>query len=105
MDIKNLTQETFDEEVMDCPLPVLVEFWARWCGHCRAFAPVIETVGENMHSTVKICKVEVDDNPELCSEYNIHSIPTMLFFKEGELVDTIEGAMDEDRLTQKLSTL
>lgn len=98
----DLTKDNFDQEVLECKLPVLVEFWATWCGHCRAFSPTIDKLCGDTQGKAKICKVEVDDNPELSSEYGINSIPTMIIVVNGEIVDTIVGATTEEELVDKL---
>ncbi len=86
-----LTAENFDEEVLLSSLPVLVDFWASWCGPCRMLAPVVEEFAEEHEGEVKVGKVNVDEQPELAARYGIASIPTLLVFKNGALVNTAVG--------------
>lgn len=102
---KDITKENFEQEVLQSDQPVLLEFWANWCGQCKAFAPVIDEVCKDMGDKVKICKVEVDENPELAAEYEVRAIPTMFIIKDGEVIDTIEGARTKEELEQKLDSL
>lgn len=101
----DVTKDNFDKEVTECEQPVLVEFWAAWCGHCKAYAPVIDEVSKDMEGQVKVCKVEVDDNPELSEEFEVRSIPTLFLIKNGEIVDRIEGALPKEKLEEKLQAL
>lgn len=102
---KDITKENFEQEVLQSDQPVLLEFWANWCGQCKAFAPVIDEICKDMDGKVKVCKVEVDENPELAAEYEVRAIPTMFIIKDGEVVDTIEGARTKEELEQKLNSL
>jgi len=86
------TDAAFDTEVLNSSEPVLVDFWAEWCGPCRAIAPVLEEMAEASEGRVTLMKVNVDENPGLAARYGIRSIPTILFFKEGALVDRVVGA-------------
>ena len=82
MEIK-LTKDNFDAEVINSNIPVLVDFWATWCGPCRMIAPVIESIAEKFDGRIKVGKVNVDEEPEISLEYNIASIPTVMIFKNG----------------------
>lgn len=88
-----LTSENFEEEVLRSEIPVLVDFWATWCGPCRMMAPVIAQIAEEQEGKIKVGKIDVDDEPELAVRYGIASIPTLKVFKNGEVVKTSIGAI------------
>ncbi len=89
--IIEVTDQSFGGEVLESDIPVLVDYWAPWCGPCRMAAPVLEKIADEYEGRLKVCKVNVDENREAASQYRIMSIPTMLLFKNGELVDQITG--------------
>lgn len=87
-----VTDSNFETEVLNSTTPVLVDFWATWCGPCRAIAPVLEDLSQELGDRVKIVKLDVDENPQTAGSFNIRSIPTMIVFKDGKPVDTKIGA-------------
>ncbi len=98
----HLTDENFDEEINKNPL-VLVDFWAEWCAPCRIIAPLIEQLAGEYQGKLLFGKVNVDENPSTASKYRIMSIPSLLFFKEGKLVDTVIGAVPKNYLVEKIN--
>jgi len=99
------TDETFQSEVLQRAEPVLVDFWASWCGPCRMIAPVIEELAADFEGRAKVAKVDVDDNPQVAGRYGIRSIPTLLFFKNGQVVDQVIGVAPKKVLADKLTLL
>ena len=101
-----VTDTTFEEEVLKSEIPVLVDFWAEWCGPCRMIGPIVEELGKEYEGKLKVAKVDVQNNNDVASKYKIRSIPALLFFKNGEVVDQIIGAVPkkavEDRLAKVL---
>jgi thioredoxin 1 len=101
-----VTETTFEEEVLKSEIPVLVDFWAEWCGPCRMIGPIVEELGKEYEGRLKVAKIDVQNNNNVASKYGIMSIPALLFFKNGEVVDQIIGAVPkkavEDRLTRVL---
>ncbi len=101
-----LTDANFQSEVIDSDLPVLVDFWAEWCGPCKMIGPIIDQVATDLEGVAKVGKVNVDDARELAVKYNVRSIPLLLFFKNGEVKDQIVGAsVTKDQLKAKLQAL
>src|ERR1700722_2839864 len=102
--ISNLTAETFKSAVASSTTtPLLVDFWAPWCGPCKAIAPILEELATELDGKLKIAKVNIDDNNEIAAEYNVRAIPTMLVFKGGQLVDQIVGMLPKAALRTKLA--
>ncbi|MBP9773742.1 MAG: thioredoxin [Candidatus Peribacteraceae bacterium] len=97
-----ITDATFDAEVLKADMPVFIDFWAPWCGPCKAMLPIVEELGEKYKGKVKIVKMNVDDNTEVPGKYNIMSIPTFLLIKKGEVVDSFVGARSKEELSIKL---
>jgi thioredoxin 1 len=96
------TDNNFDEEVLKSDKPVLVDFWAEWCGPCRMVGPIVEELAGEYEGKAKIGKVDVDSNPEVSVKYGIRSIPSLLIFKNGEVVDQIIGAVPKAHLEKQL---
>ena len=97
------TDATFDADVIKSDAPVVVDFWAPWCGPCRMIAPALDAISAEMGDKVKIVKVNVDENPKIASSYGIMSIPTLMIFKGGQLVDRKTGAAPQAALKQWIS--
>lgn len=97
-----ITKNNFDPEVLRSEIPVLVDFWATWCGPCRMLAPVIGEIAEEYAGTVKVGKVNVDEEPELAMQFRVDSIPTVMLFKEGRLVNTTVGFCPKEQITAML---
>jgi thioredoxin 1 len=98
------TDANFDQEVLKSDLPVLVDFWAVWCGPCKMIAPIVEELATEYEGKAKIGKLDVDNNQEVAVKYGIRSIPTLLIFKSGQLVDQIVGAVPKAHITEKLKS-
>ncbi|MEO0446341.1 MAG: thioredoxin [Verrucomicrobiota bacterium] len=87
-----LNDQNFEQEVINSEIPVLVDFWAEWCGPCKMIAPLLEEIASETEGTYKVGKVDIDTNQELAAKFQVRSIPTLLFFKGGEVKDTVVGA-------------
>lgn len=94
----NVTKENFEEEVLKSELPVVVDFWATWCGPCQIMGPIVEELSQELEGKVKFCKVNVDENSELAESYDVMSIPNFKLFKKGELAGERVGAVGKDGL-------
>ena len=100
--IVELSDSSFESEVINSEKPVLVDFWAPWCGPCRALAPVIEEISTDFVDKLKVGKVNVDDNPEISMKFGIRSIPTLMVFKDGEVLEQIIGAVPKSEIERAL---
>ena len=96
--VKEITSANFDQEVLESDLPVLIDFWAEWCGPCEQLAPTVEEIADAMVGSVKVCKMDVDSNQDLAVQYGVRSIPTLLIFKNGEVTSTQIGAISKQQL-------
>lgn len=102
---KEVKDSNFETEVLKSDKPVLVDFWAPWCGPCKAIAPAIEELATEFGGQIKIAKCNVDENPATPGKYGIKAIPTLLFFKDGDLVDQIRGQVAKDKIEESLKKL
>ena len=102
MIVKQIKDTTFDEEVLESDKLVLVDFWAHWCGPCRMIAPVIDEVANEYGENIKVVKVNTDENPSTAALYGIRSIPTLLIFDNGNVVDTIIGAIPKTTIVNRI---
>jgi len=97
-----VTDSSFQQEVLESEVTVLVDFWAPWCGPCRMVAPVVDEISEQYEGQVKVVKVNTDENPNVASQYGIRSIPTLMIFKDGQRVDMVVGAVPKTTLANTL---
>ncbi|MDB9391263.1 thioredoxin [Microcystis aeruginosa] len=102
-EVPAVTDATFKDEVLDSADPVLVDFWAPWCGPCRMVAPVVGEIAEQFQGQVKVVKLNTDENPNIASQYGIRSIPTLMIFKGGQKVDMVVGAVPKTTLANTLN--
>ena len=99
------TDDNFENEALKSDIPVVVDFWAEWCGPCRMIAPIIEELTDEFNGKVKVGKLDVDQNPQVAIKYGVRSIPTVLFFKGGEVVNSVIGAVPKTVFNEKMGTL
>ena len=96
--IKNCNENDFENDVLKSNLPVIVDFWAEWCGPCKMLTPILEELSNEMKNEIKVVKVNLDENQDLAMKYSIRSIPTLLLFKEGNLIDTKVGLLPKNEI-------
>ena len=98
MSVINLSKDNYEKEVMQSEKPVIIDFWASWCGPCKMMSPIIDEIAEEMHENIKVGKVNVDENQELAMEYGIMSIPTIVIIKNGKAEKTLVGLRDKEEI-------
>ncbi|WP_395740270.1 thioredoxin [Prosthecobacter sp.] len=103
--VLNLTEANFESEISSATVPVIVDFWAEWCGPCRMLGPILEDLAKDQAGKVKVVKVNVDEAPNLSAQFNVKSIPMLIFFKDGKAVDTVVGVQSKDALSKRLAAL
>ena len=103
MEILTVTKDNFEQEVLSAELPVLVDFWASWCGPCRMFSPIVDEFAEENEGKVKVGKINVDEEQELAARYGVMSIPTAMLFKGGEAAATLVGVQPKEALEELLN--
>ena len=99
----NVTDANFKQEVLESEMPVLVDFWAEWCGPCHMVAPVVEAISNKYQDRLKVCKLNIDEAGDTASKYDVMSIPTLAVFKSGQIIDKVVGAVSEAALEATIS--
>ena len=105
MNTLNLTSENYEEEVLKADKPVLVDFYAKWCGPCQRMSPIIDEIAEETKEQIKVGKVNVDENQELAMKYSVDTIPTILILKNGEIKDTFVGVRDKSEILNAIGKI
>lgn len=100
MSVITLTSENFNQEVMDARVPVLIDFWATWCGPCKMMGPVVDQIAEEMGTSARVCKINIDEQRDLAIKYDVMSIPTFILIKDGKEVNRLVGAMPKEELSK-----
>lgn len=101
----NVSDDSFESEVLKASGPVMVDFWAEWCGPCKALSPIVDEVANERGEALKIVKVNIDENPEAPTKYKVRGIPTLMVFKDGEIVDTRVGGMSKGQMDDWLNSV
>lgn len=102
--VTNVTDSDFDSQVLQSDVPVLIDYWAEWCGPCKMIAPVLEEIAEEYNGKLRICKLNIDENPDTPPRYGIRGIPTLMLFKDGEVEATKVGALTKSQLSAFLDS-
>ena len=105
MPILQTTDSNFEVDVINSDLPTIVDFWAEWCGPCKQIAPILEEISAEKKDIIYICKLNIDENPEIPQKYGVRGIPTLMFFKDGNLVDTKVGSLPKSSLNEWIENL
>ena len=105
MGMLEVNQDTFENEVLKSEIPVLVDFWAPWCGPCKALTPIVEDIAQEYEGKLKVCKINIDSSPSIANQFSIMSIPTLLIFNKGEVENQIIGLVGKDKVVAKFSHL
>ncbi|MDP8269296.1 MAG: thioredoxin [Candidatus Tenebribacter davisii] len=100
-----VTADTFEQEVLKSELPVVIDLWAPWCGPCKALTPTLESVAADYEGKIKVVKLNIDDSPSIAAKYQIMSIPTLLFFKDGEVKSQVIGLVGKDKIANKIEEM
>ncbi|MEW5704168.1 MAG: thioredoxin [Pseudomonadota bacterium] len=105
MSITHVTDASFEKDVLNAAGPVLVDFWAEWCGPCKQIAPILEQIGQEMGDRVSIAKVDIDSNPQTPTRYGVRGIPTLILFKGGEVAGVRVGAMPKSKIEEWIESI
>ncbi|MBU0469732.1 MAG: thioredoxin [Candidatus Omnitrophica bacterium] len=105
MTVLHLGSKDFEAEVLKSDIPVLVDFWAEWCGPCKMIGPIIDEIASDFEGRLKVGKVNVDEAQDLAGNYSVMSIPTLLFFKQGKVVEQVVGVMSKEQLVEKIESI
>lgn len=97
---QKITDDDFENEVLQSSRPVMVDFWAEWCGPCKALSPIVDEVADEMGEDMKVVKINIEEAPNAPTQYGVRGIPTLMIFKEGQVIDTRVGGMTKDQLTE-----